>query len=43
MKVRMREVRDLLISVRAAILRADFFADEVLAMRSSLSGARMCA
>src|SRR5437868_11591091 len=32
-KVRMRERRDLLTSVRAAILRADFFADEVLAIR----------
>src|SRR3954465_16065237 len=32
MNVRIRERRDLFTSVRAAILRADFFADEVLAI-----------
>jgi hypothetical protein len=38
--VRTRDRRDLLISVRAAVLRADFFADEVLAIPVLLSGAR---
>jgi hypothetical protein len=35
-KVRIREMRDLLISVRAAILRVAFLADEVLAINASV-------
>jgi hypothetical protein len=39
--VRIRDTRDLLISVRAAILRVAFLAEEVLAINASVGYAQM--